>query len=239
MTEYLQETDELRVAIDGPAGSGKSTLARELARALGYLYVDTGAMYRAIAYKAIQAGLDPANESDHAAIIDIARQVEFHFQWEDDTLKLFIDGEDVSEAIRTPAVEKLSSPVSALPGVREELVAAQKILSQAHSIVMEGRDIGTVVMPDADAKIFLTANPDERARRRWRQQRERGTSRPLQMVQSETMERDRRDSSRAVSPLKPAEDAIVLDCTDLSRAEVLEEAVRIVEEARARRDASL
>ena len=102
---------------------------------------------------------------------------------------------------------------------------------------MEGRDIGTVVMPDADAKIFLTANPDERARRRWRQQRERGTSRPLQMVQSETMERDRRDTSRAVSPLKPADDAVALDCTDLSRAEVLEEALRIVEEARARRDA--
>ena len=239
MTEFQEDAGELRIAIDGPAGSGKSTLARELARALGYLYVDTGAMYRAVAYKALQAGLDPAREDDHAAIIEIARQAEFHFQWEDDTLKLFIDGEDVTDAIRTPAVEKLSSPVSALPSVREELVAAQKTLAQARGIVMEGRDIGTVVMPDADAKIFLTANPDERARRRWRQQRERGTSRPLQTVQRETMERDRRDSSRAVSPLKPADDAVPLDCTDLNRAEVLEEALRIVEEARARRDGRL
>jgi cytidylate kinase len=237
MTEFQEDAGELRIAIDGPAGSGKSTLARELAHALGYLYVDTGAMYRAVAYKALRAGLDPARDGDHAAIIDLARQAEFHFQWEDDTLKLFIDGEDVTDAIRTPDVEKLSSPVSALPAIREELVAAQKTLAEAPGIVMEGRDIGTVVMPDADAKIFLTANPEERARRRWRQLRERGTSRPLQTVASETVERDRRDSSRAVSPLKPADDAVVLDDTNLNRAEVLEQALRIVEEARARRDA--
>ena len=233
MTGSSQEPRELRIAIDGPAGSGKSTLARELARELGYLYVDTGAMYRSVAYKALQAGLDVTREEDHAAIGELAARIEFHFEWEDDQLKLYADGEDVTEAIRTPEVEKASSPVSAIPRVREELVAVQQTLSQAQGIVMEGRDIGTVVMPEADLKIFLIASPEERARRRWRQLRERGVSRPYEMVLAETTER--RDSSRALSPLKPAEDAIQLDDTGLNRREVLEKALQLVEEARRKR----
>ena len=235
MSEEVEPT-ALRIAIDGPAGSGKSTLARELAKALDYVYVDTGAMYRAVAYRAIQQGLDATNPEHHDAIAQIAAEIEFHFEWQDGELKLFIDHEDVSDAIRTPEVEKQSSPVSAIPRVREELVAAQKALAQLPGVVMEGRDIGTVVMPDADVKIYLTASPQERARRRWRQLRERGISRPFDTVLAETMERDRRDSSRAISPLRPAEDAIMLDTTDLNQEQVLQRALEIVEEARRRRE---
>jgi cytidylate kinase len=235
VNESSQEPRELRIAIDGPAGSGKSTLARKLAAELGYLYVDTGAMYRAVAHKALQAGLDPGREEDQEAIAGIAARAEFDFEWQDDKLKLHVDGEDVTEAIRTPEVERLSSPVSAIPGVREELVAAQKTLAEAPGIVMEGRDIGTVVMPDADVKIFLIAAPEERARRRWRQLREHGVSRPYDTVLRETAERDRRDSGRPISPLKPADDALALDDTQLNQDEMVARALQMVEEARRRR----
>ena len=231
MSERNEEEVTLRIAIDGPAGAGKSTLAKALAQELGYIYVDTGAMYRAVAYKAAKEKLSPDVEEDRAKIAQIAAEMEFHFEWQDEQLRLYIDGEDVTDAIRTPEVERLSSPVSAIPEVREELVAAQRALAEADGIVMEGRDIGTVVMPDADVKLFLTASPEERARRRWRQLRERGISRPYETVLAETMERDRRDSSRPISPLRPAEDAVVIDSTMLTQREVLERALEIVREA--------
>ncbi len=230
---------ELRIAVDGPAGSGKSTLARALAETLGYMYVDTGAMYRAVAHKAFQQGLDPARGEDQPRIIEIAAQMEFHFEWQDGEMKLHADGEDVTDVIRTPDVERLSSPVSAIPQVREELVAAQKALGEVGGIVMDGRDIGTVVMPDADVKLYLVAAPEERARRRWRQLRERGTSRPFETVHMETVQRDQRDSSRSVSPLRPAEDAIVIDSTDMTQRDALERALAIVEEALRRRERGL
>lgn len=231
MSERDEQEVQLRIAIDGPAGSGKSTLARSLAERLDYLYIDTGAMYRAVAYKAAQSSLDPAREEDRAKIAQIAAEMEFHFEWQEGQLRLHIDGEDVTDAIRTPEVERLSSPVSAIPEVRTELVAAQKALGQAGGIVMEGRDIGTVVMPDADVKLYLIASAEERARRRWRQLRERGISRPYETVLAETMERDRRDSSRSVSPLKPATDAVVIDSTRMTQREVLDRALEIVREA--------
>ncbi len=231
MSERNEEEVTLRIAIDGPAGAGKSTLAKALAQELGYIYVDTGAMYRAVAYRAAKERLSPDVEEDRARIAQIAAEMEFHFEWQDEQLRLYIDGEDVTDAIRTPEVERLSSPVSAIPEVREELVAAQRALAEADGIVMEGRDIGTVVMPDADVKLFLTASPEERARRRWRQLRERGISRPYETVLAETMERDRRDSSRPISPLRPAEDAVVIDSTMLTQREVLERALEIVREA--------
>lgn len=236
--ELHAEGPRLRIAIDGPAGSGKSTLARELARELDYVYVDTGAMYRAVAYKALQQGLDAANPEHHSAIAKIAAELEFHFEWEDEALRLRVDDEDVTDAIRTPEVEKHSSPVSAIPDVRKHLVEAQKALAQLEGIVMEGRDIGTVVMPTADVKIYLTASPQERARRRWAQLRERGISRPYDTVLAETLERDRRDSSRPISPLRPAEDAVILDTTDLTQQQVLRRALEVVEEAQRRRDRS-
>jgi cytidylate kinase len=235
MNGLAGEGRELRIAIDGPAGAGKSTLARELVRELGYVYVDTGAMYRAVAYKALQAGLDVDKDEDRARIAEIAARAEFQFEWQDEQFKLYVDGEDVTEAVRSPEVERLSSPVSAIPEVRAELVAAQKALAQMEGIVMEGRDIGTVVMPDADLKIFLVASPEERARRRWRQQRERGISRPYEAVLAETIERDRRDSTRPINPLKPAEDAVLLDDTYLSRREMLAKALELVEEVRRKR----
>jgi cytidylate kinase len=237
MKEGNQIQGDLCIAIDGPAGSGKSTLARALAQVLGYLYVDTGAMYRAIAYKAACAGLDPAREQDRPKISEIAAQTEFHFEWQDGEMKLYVDGEDVSEVIRTPEVERLSSPVSAIPQVREELVAAQKALGAIGGIVMEGRDIGTVVLPHADVKLYLVASPEERARRRWRQLRQHGISRPYETVLSETLERDKRDSSRPVSPMKPADDAIIIDSTDLTQQQALERALEIVEEVLKRRGA--
>jgi cytidylate kinase len=228
----------LRIAIDGPAGSGKSTLARNLAQALDCLYVDTGAMYRAVAYRALAAGLDVNTEAGRAQIAALAAQLEFHFEWQGGEVKLYVDGEDVTQVIRTPQVERLSSPVSAIPRVREELVAAQRALAQLPAIVMEGRDIGTVVMPDADVKIYLTASAEERARRRWRQLRAHGLSRPYETVLAETLERDQRDSTRPISPLRPAPDAIVLDTTHLSQREVLEEALRLIEQVRLRRSTS-
>ncbi|MGD9519630.1 MAG: (d)CMP kinase [Armatimonadota bacterium] len=230
---------EIKIAIDGPAGSGKSTLARSLAETLDYLYVDTGAMYRAVAYLAAKKGLDPAKEEDRARIAEIAAQIEFHFEWQDSDMKLYVDDEDVSDVIRTPEVERLSSPVSAIPEVREELVATQQALAQAGGIVMDGRDIGTVVLPDADVKLYVVASPEERARRRWRQLRERGVSRPYQTVLLETTERDKRDSSRPVSPLRPADDAVTIDSTNLTQQECLERALEIVEGALRRRGQQL
>jgi len=219
------------IAIDGPAGSGKSTVARKLAGRLGYTYVDSGAMYRAVAYRALQAGLDVDDDADKIA--DLAAQLHFEFRPVDGQPHLFVDGEDVEEAIRTPEVGNLSSPVSAIPGVRQHLLAAQRQMAKEAGVVMEGRDIGTVVLPAAEVKIFLTASVEERARRRQQQLREAGIQRDLDEIIREQQERDRRDSSRAVAPLRQADDAekvITDDMTEDEVVNVLEKLVRKVVE---------
>ena len=219
MTEYLSRIKGV-VAIDGPAGCGKSTVAQMLARRLGYIYIDTGAMYRAVAYRASQAALDA--EIDAEEIGNLAGRLSFEFRQVGDEQDLFVNGEDVEEVIRSVEVGNLSSPVSAIPQVREHLVAAQRQMAAQGGVVMEGRDIGTVVLPDADLKVFLTATAGERARRRWRQLQEQDIIEDYEQVLRDQLERDSRDSSRSVAPLRPAEDARELATNQLTAQQVVD-----------------
>ncbi len=214
------------VAIDGPAGSGKSTVAKAVADRAGFTYIDTGAMYRAAAYRAMKAGLSPSQDDE--AIAALAAELDFEFRTVDGEPKLFVDGEDVSVVIRTPQVSQLSSPVSAIPAVREHLVAAQRRMAERIPVVMEGRDIGTVVFPDAAVKVFLTASAEERARRRYQQRLERGEEASYEEILAAQLERDRRDCSRAVAPLRKAEDAIEIDSDGLTADEVVAEVMKLL-----------
>lgn len=207
------------VAIDGPAGAGKSTIARMLARRLGYLYVDSGAMYRAVALAARRRGI----ACDDAAGLDkLAGELEIKLLPAGERSRVLLDGEDVSEAIRAPEISRASSEVSCCPCVREALVALQRRMGAAGGVVMEGRDIGTVVFPDAEAKIFLTATVAERARRRAEELAQRGTPVDLERVRAEVAERDRRDAGREHSPLRRAADAVEVVTDGLTIPEVLD-----------------
>jgi CMP/dCMP kinase len=200
------------IAIDGPAGSGKSTLGRMLARALDLLYIDTGSMYRAIALATLDAALDPANIE---AVTDLAERAKINLDGDPDSLRVWLEGSDVTERIRDDDVTAMSSIVSSIPGVRRAMVARQRDLGK-RGAVMNGRDIGTVVFPDADIKFFLDAAPEERAERRFREDQCVNPDATLAQTLAEINERDRRDSTRADSPLKVADDAIVVDSTGLS-----------------------
>ncbi len=215
------------IAIDGPAGAGKSTVAKLVAKKLAYLYVDTGAMYRAIAYKALKKGIA---FSDEEALSHLARNCELLLKDEDTEYKVFCDGEDISSQIRLPQVGAAASPVSAVAGVRLALVDQQKKMAETNNVVMDGRDIGTVVLPHSQCKIFLTASLGERAKRRTKDLEAKGIQADINKVREEIAERDERDSSRANSPLKKADDAILLDTTNLT---IEETAKRIIEIAKA------
>jgi cytidylate kinase len=227
--ERNQPDARVTVALDGPAGAGKSSVARDVARRLGYTYVDTGAMYRAVAYRALRAGLRPGRDDE--AIGRLAGQLRFAFRAVGDEQHLFVDGEDVEGPIRTPEVGNLSSPVSAIPAVREHLVAAQREMARAGGVVMEGRDIGTVVLPQAEVKVFLTASEEERARRRQQQLRAQGVERDLAQILAEQRERDTRDSNRKVAPLRQASDARLLVTDGMSKEQVVDLICRWVREA--------
>ncbi|HKV34277.1 MAG TPA: (d)CMP kinase [Pyrinomonadaceae bacterium] len=204
------------IAIDGPSGSGKSTLGRMLARELNLLYLDTGSMYRAVALATIEAELDP---TDTETIADVAERADIDLEGDPDSLKVLLNGREVTEEIRTERVTVMSSVVSTIPGVRRAMVTRQRALGQ-RGAVLNGRDIGTVVFPDADIKFFLTAAPEERAERRFKEDLLTNSDVSLAQTLSEMIERDRRDSSRADSPLKAADDAIVIDSSGLSIEEV-------------------
>jgi cytidylate kinase len=193
------------IAIDGPSGSGKSTLGRMLARALKLLYIDTGSMYRAVALAVISERVDP-NDDDW--VIAVANRIEIDLEGDPDSLSVLLDGRDVTELIRDESVTRMSSVVSTIPGVRRAMVARQREMGK-RGAVLNGRDIGTVVFPDADIKFFLTAAPEERAERRYREDQSATYAETL----ADMIERDRRDSTRADSPLKIADDAIVIDST--------------------------
>ena len=214
------------VAIDGPAGAGKSTVARRIADRIGAIYIDTGAMYRAVALWALRAGIDL---DDFLRLETLAREAEIRFT--PGTRQVELNGEDVTSKIRTPEVTAASSRVAAVPGVRKAMVAKQQELAAHASVVMEGRDIGTVVLPDAKVKIFLDADPGIRARRRADEMNAKGAPGELNEVVRDMADRDRRDSERAVSPLLQAPDALYLDSTGLSIEEVEE---RILTEVRKR-----
>jgi cytidylate kinase len=208
-------TKRIVVAIDGPGGAGKSTIARRVAEKLGCIYIDTGAMYRAVALWASRLGVDLA---DGLRLEQLAAAAEIHF--EAGSSRLLLNGEDVSEAIRAPQMSQAASRVSSVAGVRRALVAKQRAMGAESSVVMEGRDIGTVVFPDAGVKIFLDADPRARAERRVRELREKGLEADAGEVARELGERDERDSRRADSPLLQAPDAIYLDSTPLTPDQV-------------------
>lgn len=212
------------VAIDGPAGAGKSTVAKGVAERLGYIYVDTGAMYRAVALKVIR---EKIAVSDHAAIAALARRLDIRFEKVGDEQRIFVDGEDVTEAIRTAEATRLSSPVSAIKGVRKRLVELQRKMGERGGIVMEGRDIGTVVFPNAEVKVFLTASAGERARRRTDQLRQMGVEADVQQIAAEISERDLRDSSRSEAPLKQAPDAVLIETDGLTLEQVINAVIAV------------
>ncbi|MBI4465995.1 MAG: (d)CMP kinase [Acidobacteria bacterium] len=212
------------IAIDGPSGAGKSTVARGVAERLGYLYVDSGAMYRAIGLFVFEQGIDPANA---AAVAAGAATIEVNLDKTAVGVRVRVNGRDVTEAIRQPQVAQVTSRVSTIPEVRKLLVPQQQRIGPGGGIVMEGRDIGTVVFPRAELKIFLTASAEVRAQRRFEQQREQGIQSSLEKTRQEVHERDRRDSTRTVSPLLQAPDAVYLDSTALTAREVVEVVVRL------------
>ena len=207
----------LIIAIDGPVGSGKSTLARRVAAMLGYIYIDTGAMYRSVALKALRRGV-PFEAADQ--LTALAGETRIDLRAQDGTQQVFLDGEDVTAAIRTPDVAQAASKVAVVPGVRKVLVAEQRRAGDQGGVVMEGRDIGSVVFPEAQLKIFLTASPEIRAERRWREHQQKGDVIDLARTLEEIRERDRRDRERATSPLVRAQDAVVVDSTAMEPEEV-------------------
>ena len=213
------------VAIDGPAGAGKSTIARSVAARLGFVYIDTGAMYRAVALWALRAGID---EADTHKVEELARQADITF--EAGTRSVFLNGEDVTDAIREPEVSSAASKVSAIPGVRRVLVEKQREMASIGSVVMEGRDIGSVVFPDARVKIFLDAPSKDRAERRNRELLERGVSVDEDGAVRAIEERDQRDRTRAEAPLVQAPDAIYIDSGGLTIQQVEEYVLKIVRE---------
>ena len=208
---------KLIIAIDGPVGSGKSTLARRVAALLGYIYIDTGAMYRAIALKALRKSV-PLNAGEKLAAL--AGETHIDLRARDGAQQVLLDGEDVTAAIRTPEVAQAASKAAVVQGVRKVLVAEQRRAGQNGGVVMEGRDIGSVVFPDAELKIFLSASPEVRAERRWREHQQKGEAIDLARTLEEIHERDRRDQERTSSPLVRAKDAVVVDSTAMEPEEV-------------------
>ncbi|MDK2954277.1 (d)CMP kinase [Kosmotoga sp. DU53] len=211
----------MKIAIDGPAGSGKSTVAKMLAERLGFTYVDTGAMYRAVAWKLKQHDIDPDNT-------DALRELLENTQFSISDSVLCMDGRKIGDEIRTPEISRLSSDVAKIAEVRRFLTAEQRRIAEKGNVIMEGRDIGTVVIPDADLKFFITASPEERARRRYEQLKRLGIEANYDRILNELIQRDRNDSSREIAPLKPAEDAIIIDTTNMTIDEVLDLLVRKV-----------
>ncbi len=216
-----------RVAIDGPVASGKSAVGRALARRLGYRFIDTGLMYRAVAWAALGRGVDP---EDGQGLAELARTLDLKLEWkpEENETRVLVDGRDVTAFLRSAEVEKIVSAVSARPEVRRVLVEKQRRLAEAGPVVMAGRDIGTVVLPDADFKVFLTASAEERARRRYLERLARGEPADYEAVLAEVKRRDEYDSTRPVAPLRPAPDSLVFNTDGLSLEEVVERLLGLI-----------
>ena len=216
------------VAIDGPGGAGKSTVARVIARELGILYVDTGAIYRTVGYHVYLRGQQP---TDATAVTALLPKTHIEMKYGEDGLqRMYLNGEDVTTQIRLPEMSMYASHVSAIPQVRDFLMEMQRSCARTNSVVMDGRDIGTVVLPDAQVKIFLTAEVEERANRRYKELVERGTPTEYDKLLAEMKQRDYQDSHRATAPLRPAEDSIIVDTTNLNFAQSCEKILAIIKE---------
>ncbi|WP_034670706.1 (d)CMP kinase [Ectobacillus panaciterrae] len=217
---------KISIAIDGPAAAGKSTVAKLIAKKLAYVYIDTGAMYRTLTYAAQNAGIDLNNENEMAAVL---KDIKIEFQ-NGEVQRVFLNGEDVTDVIRTPEVTNSVSVAAKHRLVREEMVRRQQLLGESGGVVMDGRDIGTHVMPNAEVKIFLLASVEERAQRRHAENVSKGFSSNIEKLQEEIAQRDKLDSEREVAPLKKADDAIELDTTSLSIEEVVKKIMDIAAE---------
>lgn len=213
------------VAIDGPAGAGKSSVAKAAAKELGFVYVDTGAIYRTIALHVLRQGVDP---HDAPAVEALLPHIQVELAYTPEGQKMLLNGEDVTGLIRTPEVSMATSACSAIPAVRAYLLQLQRDLAEKNNVLMDGRDIGTVVLPDAEVKVFLTASAEERARRRMLELEQRGTPEPYADILRAIEERDWNDTHRAAAPLRQAEDAVLLDTTDLDFAQSEEALLDII-----------
>ncbi len=215
------------VAIDGPAGAGKSTISRQAAKDMGFIYVDTGALYRAVGLAALRGGIDLEDAAGLQAFLS-STKIELDFQAGEQ--HVLVNGEDVSDLIRTPEVSMMASKVSAIPAVRAFLFELQQSLAKRHNVVMDGRDIGTVVLPNAQLKIFLTAAPEERARRRYRELVVKDPATDYNQVLAEIKQRDYQDSHREIAPLKPAEDSVLVDTSNLSLEQSVNKITELIKE---------
>ena len=218
----------ISVGIDGPAGAGKSSVSKAVAKGLEFVYIDTGAMYRATALFAIKSGIDIKNEREK--LISRLDELDIVIRYTDEGQRIFLDGEDVSETIRTPEVSLGASNVAVIPEVREKLVSMQQKMAEHDNVLMDGRDICTVVLPNADVKIFLTASVEERAKRRYKEMLKKGAECDLEEIKRDIEYRDKNDSERAASPLRQAEDAVLVDTTGYTFDEVVDRITAMIKE---------
>ena len=217
----------ISIALDGPAGAGKSTVAKGAAKALGFIYVDTGALYRTVGLKFIREGFDTTLNCD---IESVLKTIEIDIKFIDGTQHVFLNGEDVSDEIRTPEASMMASAVSAKPPVRAFLLEMQRKLARENNVLMDGRDIGTVVLPDATLKFFVTASVEERADRRYRELKEKGMDVKYEDIYKDIETRDYNDSHREIAPLKPAEDSIIFDTTGNTLQQSIDKLLEIINE---------
>lgn len=215
----------IHIAIDGPAGAGKSTIAKALAKKMDIIYVDTGALYRTVGYHAFINGVA---KEDSAGIIGLLKDLDIELKYVGGTQHVFLNGEDLGDKIRLPEISMYASAVSAIPEVRAFLLDTQRSIARKNSVVMDGRDIGTVILPDAEVKIFLTASEEERARRRYEELIASGKSTTLEDVRADMAQRDKNDSTRAVAPAIPAKDAILFDNTGCTLEESVDRVIEII-----------
>ena len=206
------------VAIDGPAGAGKSTIAKLVAKEKGYIYVDTGAMYRGLAIHFLDKGIQP---QETEKVIEACKDAEVTIAYEDAVQHVYLNGKDISSRLRNEEVGNMASVTSAIPEVRKKLLELQQNLAKTQNVIMDGRDIGTCVLPHADVKVYLTASVETRAKRRYQEQQEKGEDCNLEEIAHDIEERDRRDMTREIAPLKQAEDAVLVDSSDMTIAEVV------------------
>jgi len=223
----LKKRKRLTIAIDGPSGAGKSTAAKGLAKRLGYVYIDTGAMYRAVAFEAQEKG---KNFEDEEALYRWVSSLRITFSEKEEGTHIYCNGDDVTQKIRSPEMSLLASEISKRRGVREALVEMQRQMGEGGGVVLEGRDTGTVVFPNADVKFYLDARPEERARRRYEELLKKGVKVQFDETLEEVIRRDENDMNRTLSPLRKAENAFLIDSTRRSAGEVIEEMVRVVQE---------